>query len=53
MADTEAPNNPVLSFESCLEELEKVVKELEAGDLPLERSLELFEKGHGPQRYLP
>lgn len=33
------------SFESCLEELERVVKELEAGDLPLERSLELFEKG--------
>jgi exodeoxyribonuclease VII small subunit len=25
--------------------LEKVVRELESGDLPLERSLELFEKG--------
>jgi exodeoxyribonuclease VII small subunit len=36
---------PELSFERCLEELEKVVKELEGGDLPLERSLELFEKG--------
>ena len=45
MADSTAPSNPVLSFEACLEELEKVVKELEAGDLPLERSLELFEKG--------
>lgn len=33
------------SFEASLSELEKVVKELEAGDLPLERSLELFEKG--------
>ena len=33
------------SFEGCLEELERVVKELESGDLPLERSLELFEKG--------
>ena len=33
------------SFEASLDELEKVVKELEAGDLPLERSLELFEKG--------
>ena len=33
------------SFESSLEELEKVVKELEAGDLALERSLELFERG--------
>ncbi len=35
------------SFEQSLNELEKVVKELEAGDLPLERSLELFEKGMG------
>jgi exodeoxyribonuclease VII small subunit len=33
------------SFEACLEELERVVQELEAGDLSLERSLELFEKG--------
>ena len=33
------------SFESGLDQLEKVVKELEAGDLQLERSLELFEKG--------
>ena len=38
-------HQPVESFESCFDELEKVVKELEAGDLPLERSLELFEKG--------
>jgi exodeoxyribonuclease VII small subunit len=35
----------VASFEAGLEELEKVVKELEAGDLPLERSLELFARG--------
>jgi exodeoxyribonuclease VII small subunit len=33
------------SFENCLEELEKVVKELEAGDLQLDRSLELFSRG--------
>ena len=33
------------SFEASLEELEKIVKELETGDLPLERSLDLFEKG--------
>ena len=45
MADTTAPPTPVLPFETSLDELEKVVKELEAGDLPLERSLELFEKG--------
>jgi exodeoxyribonuclease VII small subunit len=33
------------SFESSLEELEKIVRGLEEGDLPLEKSLELFEKG--------
>jgi exodeoxyribonuclease VII small subunit len=41
----EEPAQPTESFEASLGELEKVVKELEAGDLPLERSLELFEKG--------
>ncbi len=33
------------SFEASLTELEAVVKELESGDLPLERALALFEKG--------
>ncbi len=45
MADSTASPSNVLPFEACLDELEKVVKELEAGDLPLERSIELFEKG--------
>ncbi len=34
-----------LSFEAGLTELESVVRELESGELPLERALELFEKG--------
>ena len=33
------------NFESSLKELERIVEQLEAGDLPLERSLELFEQG--------
>jgi exodeoxyribonuclease VII small subunit len=33
------------SFEARLASLEKIVRELERGDLPLERSLELFEQG--------
>lgn len=33
------------SFEAGLQELEAIVKEMESGDLPLERALELFEKG--------
>jgi exodeoxyribonuclease VII small subunit len=47
MAENGNDAKPVESFEACLDELEKVVKELEAGDLPLERSLELFERGMG------
>jgi len=33
------------SFEKSIQELEALVKELERGDLPLEKSLELFERG--------
>ena len=33
------------SFEASLEALERIVKQLEGGDLPLEKSLELFEQG--------
>lgn len=36
---------PTASFEAGLQELELIVKEMESGDLPLERALELFEKG--------
>jgi exodeoxyribonuclease VII small subunit len=32
-------------FEASLKELERIVEQLEGGDLPLERSLELFEQG--------
>ena len=47
MAETPPGAPPAASFETCLDELEKVVKELEAGDLSLDRSLELFERGVG------
>ena len=33
------------SFEASLNELEKIVNQLEDGDIPLEKSLELFENG--------
>jgi exodeoxyribonuclease VII small subunit len=32
-------------FEDCLQQLEKIVEQLERGDLPLEQSLKLFEEG--------
>lgn len=34
-----------LSFEAGLQQLETIVKEMESGELPLERALELFESG--------
>ena len=33
------------TFEKSLTELEEIVNKLEAGELPLDESLELFEKG--------
>ena len=40
-----AEEKPATSFEAGLQELEAIVKEMESGDLPLERALALFEKG--------
>jgi exodeoxyribonuclease VII small subunit len=34
-----------LKFEECLDRLEKIVLELEKGEVPLEKSLMLFEEG--------
>jgi exodeoxyribonuclease VII small subunit len=45
MAEGQQPPQTVASFETSLDELEKVVKELETGDLPLDRSLDLFSRG--------
>jgi len=35
----------LVKFEDCLERLEKIVGELEKGEVPLEKSLTLFEEG--------
>lgn len=45
MPDTPDKEAAIPSFETGLQELETIVKELESGDLPLQRSLELFEQG--------
>ncbi len=39
------PDEAPLSFEAGLQQLETIVKEMESGELPLERALELFERG--------
>ncbi|HWU49996.1 MAG TPA: exodeoxyribonuclease VII small subunit [Asticcacaulis sp.] len=43
MTDPQASND--LSFEAALAQLEKIVAELESGQAPLEKSLELYQKG--------
>ncbi len=39
------PDDSKPTFEQSLDELESVVKQLDSGDLPLEQSLALFERG--------
>jgi exodeoxyribonuclease VII small subunit len=41
----ESKDPTIKDFESAIAELESIVKKLEEGDLPLEQSLELFERG--------
>lgn len=46
MPDESSPSEETpLSFETGLQQLEAIVKEMESGELPLERALELFERG--------
>lgn len=47
---TDTANSPAmdlsgLSFEQALAELEKIVGELESGQAPLERSIDIYERG--------
>ena len=44
------PKETARSFEDSITALEKIVKQLESGELPLERALELFEQGVGLAR---
>ena len=40
-----------LSFEKAIKDLEKIVKSLESGELPLDKALEKFEAGIKLSRY--
>lgn len=44
-AETQTETQPAPSFEQGLEQLESIVKEMESGELALERALDLFERG--------
>ncbi len=45
MTDTAAADISALTFEQALAELEKIVSELESGQAPLERSIDIYERG--------
>jgi exodeoxyribonuclease VII small subunit len=45
MPDAAPPDVSALTFEQALAELEKIVGELESGQAPLERSIEMYERG--------
>ena len=38
-------NKSILSYEKIFDDLEKIVQEMDSGDVSLEQSLEYFEKG--------
>jgi exodeoxyribonuclease VII small subunit len=46
MSETAAPPDiAAMSFEQALAELERIVAELESGQAPLERSIEMYARG--------
>ncbi|MBC2778271.1 exodeoxyribonuclease VII small subunit [Parasphingopyxis marina] len=45
MTDERAEDISGLSFEAALEELERIVRQLEAGEAPLDESITLYERG--------
>jgi exodeoxyribonuclease VII small subunit len=50
MADKPVDDIKTLSFEKALAELEQIVQRLERGDVPLEESVAIYERGEGLKR---
>ena len=45
MAEDALPDIGTLSFETALKQLEEIVSKLERGDVPLEESIAIYERG--------
>ena len=45
MAENTLPDVSKLSFETALKQLEEIVTKLERGDVPLEESIAIYERG--------
>jgi len=50
MSDT-ATDIAGLSFEEALKQLETIVRELEQGNVPLERSIDMYERGDALRKH--
>jgi exodeoxyribonuclease VII small subunit len=50
MAETTNADIAKLSFEKALAELEQIVQKLERGDVPLEESVAIYERGESLKR---
>lgn len=50
MVDPQSPDAKTLSFEKALAELETIVQRLEKGDVPLEESVAIYERGETLKR---
>jgi exodeoxyribonuclease VII small subunit len=50
-SNTESPADAELTFEQAYGELEEIVAQLEQGDLPLEKALELHARGQKLAEY--
>ncbi len=50
MAENAQPEVNALSFEKALAELEQIVQRLERGDVPLEESVAIYERGEALKR---
>jgi len=50
MADTANADVKALAFEKALAELETIVQKLERGDVPLEESVAIYERGEALKR---
>lgn len=48
---TPAAEVSALSFEQAVEELEKIVAALERGDVPLDKSIEIYERGEALKKH--
>lgn len=45
MSETPPPDIETLSFEQALAELERIVQQLESGEVELEKSIQIYERG--------